>query len=147
MLFGLFGVSKKNEGEPAPLPEAEMPLSSAESPFPEDVGQVALDVVENEESVTILAPLAGVSRDQVDINLSRNILTISGSRPKPRGTEGARALVSECFFGPFSRSVILPENLALNKIRATMEDNLLTVSIPKLVLGTKSVKIERLSAE
>jgi HSP20 family molecular chaperone IbpA len=54
--------------------------------------------------------------------------------------------VSECFYGPFSRSVILPENLAFNKIEATMEDNLLAVVIPKLSFPSKSIKINKLES-
>jgi len=53
-------------------------------------------------------------------------------------------LVEECFYGPFSRSVILPENLAFNKIHADMENNLLRIDIPKLILGEKTIKINKL---
>lgn len=52
-------------------------------------------------------------------------------------------LVEECFYGAFSRSIILPENLAFDKIRATIEYNVLTVEIPKLTLISKSIKIDK----
>jgi HSP20 family molecular chaperone IbpA len=52
-------------------------------------------------------------------------------------------LVSECFFGSFSRSVILPENLAFNKIRATVEQNIIMVHIPKLSFFSKTIKVEK----
>ena len=55
-----------------------------------------------------------------------------------------RMLVQECFFGAFSRSVILPENLAFNKIKASMENNLLSVEIPKLQFNEKTIKINKL---
>ena len=161
MLFGLFGKDKDAHGAPDahaahghddhghsshgahdhPVHDDHGHAQHA----PEDIGQVALDVVETEEAVVLVAPLAGVPKDAVDINLSRNILTISGERARPSAAQG-RPMVSECFFGPFSRSVILPEHLALNKVRATMEDNLLLVTIPKLVMGAKSVKIERFAS-
>jgi HSP20 family molecular chaperone IbpA len=54
--------------------------------------------------------------------------------------------VQECFFWPYSRSIILPENLAMNKIRATMENNLLIVEIPKLQFPSKSIKIDKLES-
>lgn len=149
MFFGLFGVDKPKEqadhGHDHGGTDVHLDAGLPQDAFPEDIGQVALDVLETDESVVILAPLAGVPKDAVDINLSRNILTVSGKRLKPKAAEG-RPLVSECFFGPFSRSVILPENLGLNKVRATMEDNLLVVTIPKLVMGAKTVKIERFSS-
>lgn len=148
MFFGLFGVDKEKEShhhEHSEHEASDISMSNEPLVSPEDIGQVALDVLENDESVVLIAPLAGVPKDAVDINLSRNILTISGKRERPKNLEG-RSLVSECFFGAFSRSVILPEHLALNKVRATMEDNLLVITIPKLVIGSKSVKIERFSS-
>ena len=166
MLFGLFGKDKDAHGAHG-APDAHAPHGhddhghaghgAHDHPVhddhghahaqhaPEDIGQVALDVVETDEAVVLVAPLAGVPKDAVDINLSRNILTISGERARPSAAQG-RPMVSECFFGPFSRSVILPEHLALNKVRATMEDNLLLVTVPKLVMGAKSVKIERFAS-
>lgn len=85
--------------------------------------------------------------ENVDISISRNILTISGERIRPDIYDTAdRALVEECFFGPFSRSVILPENLAFNKIHATMEYNLLLIEIPKLIFAEKTIKINKLES-
>ena len=113
----------------------------------QDVGQVALDILDLENSITIFAPLAGIDIAHIDIAVTRNILTISGERVRPAlYAESSRLLVSECFYGPFSRSVILPENLAFNKIEATMEDNLLAVAIPKLSFPSKSIKINKLES-
>ena len=113
----------------------------------EDVGQVALDVLDQEAVIVIVAPLAGISIDAVDVAVSRNVLTVSGERSRPEFyNESGRILVEECFFGPFSRSVVLPENLAFNKIRATMENNLLVLEIPKLQFPSKSVKINKLES-
>lgn len=112
-----------------------------------DVGQVALDILDSDEAITIVAPLAGVDISEIDITVTRNILTISGERLRPDVyTRTGRILVEECFFGPFSRSVILPENLAFNKIRATMENNLLLVEVPKLSFPSKSIKINKLES-
>ena len=113
----------------------------------QDVGQVALDILDLENSITIFAPLAGIDISHIDIAVTRNILTISGERVRPTlYAESSRLLVSECFYGPFSRSVILPENLAFNKIEASMEDNLLSVTIPKLSFPSKSIKINKLES-
>ena len=123
-------------------------VEHSEDIIPEaDVWQVALDILDLEEMITIIAPLAGVDMSEIDITVNRNILTISGERKRPAlYAESGRILVEECFFGPFSRSVILPENLAFNKITATMEDNLLTVSVPKLSFPSKTIKINKLES-
>jgi HSP20 family protein len=113
----------------------------------QDVGQVALDILDLEDSITIFAPLAGIDIANIDISVTRNILTISWERIRPAlYAESSRLLVSECFYGPFSRSVILPENLAFNKVAATMEDNLLAIAIPKLSFPSKSIKINKLES-
>lgn len=112
-----------------------------------DVGQVALDILDLEDAIVIVAPLAGVDISDIDITVTRNILTVSGERLRPDVYgQSARSLVEECFFGPFSRSVILPENLSFNKVHATMENNLLTVSVPKLAFPSKSIKINKLES-
>lgn len=113
----------------------------------EDEGQVALDVLDQEGAIVIVAPLAGIAMEAVDVTVSRNILTVKGERLRPDFyDESGRLLVEECFFGPFSRSVVLPENLAFNKVSATMEDNLLVIKVPKLTFPTKSVKINKLES-
>lgn len=111
----------------------------------EELGQVALDILEGADRIHIIAPIAGIEREHVDISISRNILTISGERQRPEMYDTAqRILVEECFYGPFSRSVILPENLAFDKIVATMDNNLLCIEIPKLLFGEKTIKINKL---
>lgn len=111
----------------------------------EELGQVALDILDCREMIVIMAPIAGMDTENVDISISRNILTISGERRRPDIYDSAdRVIVEECFYGPFSRSVILPENLAFNKIRADMENNLLKIEIPKLLFGEKTIKINKL---
>ncbi|MFO0763455.1 MAG: Hsp20/alpha crystallin family protein [Candidatus Gracilibacteria bacterium] len=108
--------------------------------------QIALDIVETRTSMIIIAPIAGVALEDIDITLSKNILTISGERQEPEITEEVeKTLLSECFFGLFSRSVILPENLEYTKIAAEMQDNLLTIRIPKIILPSKTVPITKKS--
>jgi HSP20 family protein len=140
-MFKFFGVGEKEDNK---IDEIVVDVAE-ESASEEDIGQVAIDILELEASIVIVAPLAGMEVDDVDIAISKNVLTISGNRVKPAVyKEADKALVEECFFGPFSRSVILPENLAFNKIRATMEDNLLLVDIPKLPVHSKNIKINKL---
>lgn len=110
-----------------------------------DVGQIAVDVFEVEDGLLIIAPLAGVTQKDLDVNLVRNVLTITGHRNKPDIYEQAtQTHVTECFYGPFSRSVILPENLWLNHIRATIERGMLIVTIPHLVVDSKTIKVENI---
>ncbi|MBB1554006.1 hypothetical protein BLM37_00395 [Candidatus Gracilibacteria bacterium GN02-873] len=150
-MFKVFGVSNENEsGErmevrtietsQAEAIEVEM---DAERDHETDIGQIAVDILDLSDAIVIVAPVAGVDPSEVDIGLSRNILTISGNRREnPIYMEARRMLVEECFYGAFSRSIILPENLAFDKISASVEHNVITILIPKLTLISKSIKID-----
>ena len=120
--------------------EVEM---DAERDHETDIGQIAVDILDLSDAIVMVAPVAGVDPSEVDIGLSRNILTISGNRREnPIYMEARRMLVEECFYGAFSRSIILPENLAFDKISASVEHNVITILIPKLTLISKSIKID-----
>lgn len=107
-----------------------------------DVGQIAVDVLDLAEEIIIVAPVAGVDPSDIDIALSRNILTLSGERKHaPIYLDAKRMLVEECYYGPFSRSIILPENLAFNKIKATVDYNTIMIHVPKITFFSKSIKI------
>ena len=145
-MFKVFWVSNENEsGErmevrtietsQAEAIEVEM---DAERDHETDIGQIAVDILDLSDAIVIVAPVAGVDPSEVDIGLSRNILTISGNRREnPIYMEARRMLVEECFYGAFSRSIILPENLAFDKISASVEHNVITILIPKLTLISK----------
>lgn len=107
-----------------------------------DIGQIAVDILDATNSIVIIAPIAWVNPADIDIGLSRNILTISGNRKEfPIYLDARRMLVEECFYGAFSRSIILPENLWFDEIKATVEHNVIIITIPKLTLISKTIKV------
>lgn len=121
----------------------EVETTTEERDHETDIGQIAVDILDLSDQIVIIAPIAGVDPAEVDIGLSRNILTISGNRRESDiYLEARRMLVEECFYGAFSRSIILPENLAFDKISASVEHNVVRISIPKLTLTSKSIKID-----
>ena len=150
-MFKVFWVSNENElGERMEVRTIETSQTEAievemdaERDHETDIGQIAVDILDLSDAIVIVAPVAGVDPSEVDIGLSRNILTISGNRREnPIYMEARRMLVEECFYGAFSRSIILPENLAFDKISASVEHNVITILIPKLTLISKSIKID-----
>ena len=115
-----------------------------ESLPPEDIGQIALDVLENHESIYILAPIAGVSLSDIDISVHNTTLTISWIRNKPKEFYEHHIQVrnEECFWGKFLRNIILPENMDFSQIQAVMEHNLLVIYIPKIRFEWQHIKIQ-----
>lgn len=120
-----------------------------ETPLKEEIGQIALDVVETPEALLIVAPVAGIELSDIDVMVQKNTLTIRGNRKKPQEIFGEYAVVktSECFWGKFMRNIILPENLDFGSVKAMMENNLLVITLPKLRFGSQSVKIDRIDID
>lgn len=110
----------------------------------DEIWQLALDVLENEDEVVLLAPIAGIDLDNIDIAFSQGILTIKWNRQAPEFYLGGFDIKnSECFWWEFVRNIILPENLDFDSIKATMENNLLTIRIKKLQFAAQNIKINR----
>ena len=111
----------------------------------EAVGQIALDVLENHQSIYILIPVAGVELQDIDISVHETTLTISWVRNKPKEfyEHAMEVKNEECFWGKFLRNVILPENMDFSQVRAVMEHNLLVVHIPKIRFDSQNIKINR----
>jgi len=110
-----------------------------------DSGQIALDIIETPENIIIIAPIAWVELEEIDLILNKSVLTIKWNRVKPSFYLEIENKVrnSECYWWKFVRNIILPENLDFDMVKAVMENNLLQVSIPKLYISTQNIKINR----
>jgi len=98
----------------------------------EDSGALAIDIFEDAEKIIILAPVAGVDEASVEIVLTEDLLSIKGNRPRPDSIpKNARFFVEECFWGKFSRSVLLPTAVNSAEISARLDRDILYIDIPK----------------
>jgi HSP20 family protein len=91
----------------------------------------AIDVQEDNENLIVRAELPGLKRENIDISLHENTVTISGERKKVEIREGAKVSREERSFGRFVRSLSLPKQVDTTKAKATYKDGILTVSLPK----------------
>ena len=91
----------------------------------------ALDVFEDDEKVTVQVELAGMRKEDFDISLQDDMLTISGERKSESEKREGESFRSERFFGRFSRSVTLPSPVKAEEVKAAYEDGVLTVTLPK----------------
>ena len=97
---------------------------------------------EREESYHIEVELAGVKKENVDIKVDGNVLTISGERIVREDVKDEDYHKVESRYGLFSRSFTLPEKVDIGNIQAEFENGMLEVTIPKLKVDTSSRKIE-----
>ena len=146
-MFKLFWVWKQQEEIPEfDETELEVMQDYEDEIIEEEIWQVALDILEWENEIFIIAPVAWIEYEDIDLSINKTVLTIKWTRQKPQEYFIDEIILrnSECFWWKFVRNIILPENLALNKIKAYIQNNLLIISIPKLKYDSKSIKINKI---
>lgn len=90
------------------------------------------DVVETEREIRVQTEVPGLKRDDIEIDVVNNVLTIRGEKHEER-TEGEQGKyqVAERRYGTFARSFVLPRDVDAENIQADFQDGVLTVTIPK----------------
>jgi HSP20 family protein len=118
-----------------PLPEKEL--------LKKEVGQLSVDIYHTENEIVLLAPIAGVKEADVKISITDDVLVIKGERKAREEVSEDAYYTRECFWGNFSRSIVLPEEADSKNIAADFEDSVLEIRIPKMELEhTKIIKIK-----
>lgn len=134
-------VGVKNETVSSKTREIEIDKGVPEGP---EEGQLSVDVYETDSAIVTISIIGGLGGEDVNISVDNNVLTISGVREKSVETEEHNYLVNECFWGSFSRSIILPVEVDVDKVKATMKNGVLKVYLPKLSGNrSKKIKIEK----
>lgn len=114
----------------------------AKEPESDEDGQLSIDVFQNPKEIILIAPCAGVKKDEIQISLTEETLSIKGIRKIPLRKEGYEQITNECFWGKFSRHIVLPKNIDRSAISADIKNNVLIINIPKVDdASTKLIKI------
>ncbi len=95
-------------------------------------GELAVDVYQTEEEIVIQSTIAGIKPESLDISVENDVVTIRGIRKRPEETGERDYFYQECYWGPFSRKIILPEETDPSRTDATMKEGVLTIRIPKI---------------
>ncbi len=98
----------------------------------------SLDFSENPKEYVVRLEAPGITRDDLDVNLDGNLLTLSGKRELHKQEKGQDFLWEEREEGRFMRTLRLPTAVQSGKIDATYSDGILTVRLPKAELAAKS---------
>ena len=94
-------------------------------------GQLAVDVYQTKEDIFVVAPVPGVSKDEIDLSIVESTLTVRGMRTSNTQVRDTDYFVQECYWGEFSRSIILPVQVKEEEAAAELKDGMLTVRVPK----------------
>jgi len=112
-------------------------------PSSEEEGELAVDLYENKNELILQATIGGVEINELDISITNDMITVRGERKRESKDRIEKVYYNECFWGPFSRSLILPQEINADKAKATIKNGLLTIHLPKLMkTKRKTLKIE-----
>jgi HSP20 family molecular chaperone IbpA len=99
---------------------------------PDEEGELGVDLIETPDAVILRAMVAGVRPSNLDIQISRQSVTIRGSREEETFSTSEDHIVRELYWGSFSRTVDLPAEVDIESAAAKEKNGLLTVVMPKL---------------
>lgn len=113
--------------------------SGAQAPADDDqwdedepvAGQLAVDVYETKENLVVKGRVAGVNKSELDVSISDNTLTVRGTLSAGNEEGVENYFLQECYWGEFSRSIVLPVPVKEEEIEAVLKDGVLTISFAK----------------
>lgn len=95
-------------------------------------GELAVDVYQTADAIVVKALIAGVQPTAIDISLTRDMLTISGERQDEREVEDENYFQRELYWGSFSRTILLPEEVDVDMAEASEKHGILMIRLPKI---------------
>lgn len=95
-------------------------------------GELAVDVYQTPDAIVVKALVAGVQPTSIDIALTREMLTISGTRQDEREVEEENYFQRELYWGAFSRTILLPEEIDVDLAEASEKHGILMIRLPKI---------------
>jgi HSP20 family protein len=100
-----------------------------------------VDMVNNESTIVLKAEVPGVDRENLDITVTSDVVTLKGERKNEETSENECYLCRESRFGTFERVIPLPEPIVSDEVRAVLKNGVLTLTLPKAE-PKKAIKIE-----
>jgi len=94
-------------------------------------GQLAVDVYQTAKDIVIKSTIAGVRPEDIDIAINNDMVTIKGYRRQDDTVDDDQYFYRECYWGGFSRSIILPVDIIEDRVRASLKNGVLTIVLPK----------------
>lgn len=108
----------------------------------ESEGQLTIDVYQTDSEIVIKSTIAGVTAEDLDVNITNDMVTIKGKREDDTKEPGRDYYYQECYWGSFSRSIILPVDIEAENASAEIKNGILTIRLPKAEkVKTKKIKV------
>ncbi|MEK7482658.1 MAG: Hsp20/alpha crystallin family protein, partial [Patescibacteria group bacterium] len=99
--------------------------------WPQPEGQLAVDVYQTPDEVVIQSTIAGVDPENIEVFFEDDMVIIEGQREQVKEEREKNYFYQECYWGAFSRKIVLPEEVDVSRAEAAMEKGVLTIRIPR----------------
>lgn len=133
--LGKFKIPKKIKEKPSRQPDlSEIILKPNYDDWQdlEQEGQLVVDVYQTPKNIIIKSTVAGLRTEDLDISLANDMITIRGKRENKEEVKKEDYYYKECYWGSFSRSIILPAEVRADEVKAELENGILTITLPKV---------------
>lgn len=109
----------------------------------EQEGQLTVDVFQDDQNIIIQSTIAGVSPEDLDVSITNDMVTVRGERRRTYDVDSEDYFYQECYWGTFSRSIILPVEIDADRAEAKIKNGILTIRIPKANAAmTRKLKVK-----
>lgn len=109
----------------------------------EEEGQLSVDVYQQDKNIVVKSTIAGANPEDIEIAIHGDSLTIKGSRTMTEEVDYKDYLYRECYWGKFSRTIILPTAIQEDKVKADMKNGVLTVTLPLAKQAEHQIKVKQ----
>ncbi len=129
----LFRLTSRENQPAAPLVLHNPPVETERGwlSLSEEEGQLSVDIYQTEDELVVKSTIAGATAQDIEISLVDDMLTIRGQRELEEEVGADAYLYRECYWGRFSRSIILPVEVKHDKVAASLHNGVLTIRLPK----------------
>lgn len=128
-------------GSFAPVaPRGAEKRGAVSSPMPEEPidGELSVDVYQTSTHIVVKAMIAGVRPEDLDVTITRDMVTIRGKREQHTEGSSGDFFFQELYWGTFSRTIVLPQEIEVEEAEAVEKHGLLIIRLPKLDKGRQA---------
>jgi HSP20 family protein len=122
----------KKKGSSKKIPVINEKEWAEETAEEEQIGELSVDVYQTSSDIIVQAMVAGVRPEDLNVDITRDTITISGSRKESRSVKEDDYFTQELYWGAFSRTIALPEEINPDEAEATEKHGLLVLKLPKI---------------
>lgn len=127
-----FGEQEEFENEEMETEVNESYEEESENNEEEQAGELPIDMYQTDDSIVIRALVAGVNPEDLDIAITRDMVTLTGHREELQEAPDENYFHRELFWGNFTRTILLPEEILIDEAQAKEKHGLLEIILPKV---------------